>query len=73
MVWPIQLWSDAEIQAAVNIDPWQGCIPASGLCPLDHAVVLCCGMSQLLLMLVLLIAEDMWNPSNLMLIVSGCN
>lgn len=23
MVWPIQLWSDAEIQAAVNIGPWQ--------------------------------------------------
>lgn len=30
-------------------------------------------MSQLLLMLVLLIAEDVWNPSNLKLVVSVCN
>lgn len=42
----------------------------SCLCPQDHMWT-SCGMSQLLLVLVLLRAEVIWMPSNLVLILSS--
>lgn len=56
-------------------EPWPLAGAASQLLafvPWAIVVVFCCGRN-VLFMLVLLLAEDVWNTSNLKLIVSGCS